>query len=141
MERRVGLEHLVRRLERRRRTASGLEVGAVARRVHVREVEHRPDQADRAAIASTSSTEPRSRTRPITSTPKGTARPLASSRSRSVAELVDDRRDRVLALAAEQEARVEDDDLGAARRAAIPALRSSAPTADLNFVPRPRRGP
>ncbi len=36
-----------------------------------------------AAIASTSSSEPKSRTRPITSTPKGTARPFGSSRVRS----------------------------------------------------------
>ena len=72
-------------------------------------------QPSRREISITSSTVPSSRTRPITSTPNGTARSLPSSRSRSSAELLDDGVDRVRALAAEQEARVEDDDLGARR--------------------------
>jgi len=42
-------------------------------------------QPSRREISSTSSRLPISRTRPITSTPKGTARPLPSSRSRSSA--------------------------------------------------------
>ena len=56
---------------------------------------------------------PSSRTRPITSTPNGTSRSFASSRVAQVAELVDDVGDRPLALAAEEEAGVEDDQLGA----------------------------
>ena len=65
------------------------------------------------AIASTSSIVPSSRTRPITSTPNGTSAVLRLEPRAQVAELVDDVGDRLLALAAEQEAGVEDDDLGA----------------------------
>ena len=72
-------------------------------------------QPSRREISTTSSAEPSSRTRPITSIPNGTARSFASSRSRSSPSCSHDRVDRLLARAAEQEARVEDDDLGARR--------------------------
>ena len=72
-------------------------------------------QPSRREISTTSSTEPRSRTRPITSIPNGTSRPLPSSRSRSSPSCSHDRVDRLLARPAEQEARVEDDHLGARR--------------------------
>ena len=72
-------------------------------------------QPSRAEISITSSRLPSSRTRPITSTPKGTARPLPFEPLAQLAELLDDGLDRGLARAAEQEAGVEDDQLGAGR--------------------------
>ena len=71
-------------------------------------------QPVRAEIAKTSSAVPSSRTRPITSTPNGTSAVLLLEPLAQLAELRDDVVERVVALAAEQEARVEDDDLGAA---------------------------
>ena len=65
------------------------------------------------AISHTSSIDPRSRTRPITSTPNGTSAILLLEPRAQLAELLDDRVDRVLARPAEQEAGVEHDDLGA----------------------------
>ena len=70
-----------------------------------------------------------------------TPRSFASSRSRSVAELLDDGVDRVLAAASEEEAR---DGRRRARRRSrprCPALRSRAPTADVNFRPLASRWP
>ena len=58
---------------------------------------------------------PRSRTRPITSIPNGTSAVLRLEPLAQVAELVDDVGDRLLALAAEQEAGMEDDQPRAAR--------------------------
>ena len=114
MERRARLEDGVGRLERldeQRR----LEVGAVARRVHVCEVEHRPhparalrdldDVVERAEVAYAAHHLDAERHGPL----------LALESLAERAELLDDRGDRVLAAAAEQEARVEDDDLRAAR--------------------------
>ena len=51
-------------------------------------------------------------------------------------ELLDDGVDRVLPRAAEQEAGVEDDELGAAPARAMPAEWSSIPIAMLSFFPR-----
>ena len=72
-------------------------------------------QPSRREISTTSSAEPSSRTRPITSIPNGTSRPFPSSRSRSSPSCSHHRVDRLLARPAEQEAGVEDDDLGAGR--------------------------
>ena len=112
VERRARLEHVVRRLERRRERID-VGVRAVARRVHVREVEHRPDEVDlrrdrehvveRPELAHASHHLDAERHEPVLR-----LEPLAQ-----VAELVDDVGDRALALAAEQEAGVEDDHLGA----------------------------
>ena len=86
-------------------------------------------------IASTSSSEPKSRTRPITSTPNGTARPFGSSRSRS--------RPSWSTTAATVSSCVRPSrkpgwkTTGAApHAAAIPAEWSSIPTAMLYFLPR-----
>ena len=54
---------------------------------------------------------PKSLTRPMISTPNGTPRSFASMRLRKSRELRDDRADRLLVRPAEQEARVEDDEL------------------------------
>ena len=70
-------------------------------------------QPRRREISTTSSADPSSRTRPITSIPNGTSRPFALEPLAQLAELLDDRVDRLLARAAEQEARMEDDHLGA----------------------------
>ena len=70
-------------------------------------------QPSRREISSTSSRLPISRTLPITSTPKGTARPLPSSALSQLGELLRDGFDRSRAGAAEQEAGMEDDRLGA----------------------------
>src|SRR3954465_12368413 len=84
-------------------------------------------QPQRSEIAKTSSAVPSSRTRPMISTPKATARSFCSSRLRrspgssapapaaQLPELLDGRVDRGGALTAEQEAGMEDDDLGSAR--------------------------
>ena len=71
-------------------------------------------QPVRAEISTTSSSEPRSRTRPITSTPNGTARPFPFEPLAQRAELLHDGGDRVLAGAAEEKAGVKHDDLGPA---------------------------
>ena len=107
------LEHVVDRLERLREEAR-LEVRAVARRVHVGEVEHRShpagarrdldDVVERAEVADAA--------HHLDAERHGAS--LPSSRSRSVPSCSTTRCDRVLALAAEEEAGVEDDDLGAA---------------------------
>ena len=113
VERHTRLEDVVDRLERLGEQAR-LEVGAVARRVHVREVEHGPHPAgarrdldhvvERAEVADATHHLDAERHCPVLA-----LEPLAQR-----AELLDDGRDRVLALASEQEAGVEDDDLGAA---------------------------
>ena len=69
-------------------------------------------QSSRDAISTTSSIEPRSRTRPITSIPNGTRDPCLPA-APQLAELLDDRVDRLLTRPAEQEPGVEDDQLGA----------------------------
>ena len=89
------------------------------------------------AIASTSSSEPKSRTRPITSMPNGTARSFLLEPLAQLAELLDDRVDGLLARPAEQEAGVEHDELGAAA-VAIPASGRAAPSAMFHFLPRSR---
>ena len=82
VERRVGLEHGVGAGERvgeahpASRNAPSLVACMCAKSSTGR------TKSTCAAIASTSSIVPRSRTRPITSTPNGTSRPFASSRSR-----------------------------------------------------------
>ena len=116
MERRARLEQPVRGREHRRE-GGGVRVGAVAHRVQVGEVDHRPDPGGRRAISKTSSALPSSRTRPIISIPKGTARSFcleprrgARRAARTTASSAASR------VAAEQEAGVEDDELGAAGR-------------------------
>ena len=114
VERRARLEHRVRRGERVRETV-GLEELAVARRVHVREVEDGADEVDRAGdrddvvdrpeVADAAHHLDAERDEPVLR-----LEPLAE-----VAELVDDVGDRVVALAAEEEAGMEDDQLRAAR--------------------------
>ena len=91
-------------------------------------------QLVRRAISRTSSSEPRSRTRPMTSTPNGTARSFPSSRSRSVPSC-----STTASIAA---SRVRSrrkpgwkTTTSAPLAAAMPALRSRAPTADVNFRP------
>ena len=113
MERRVGREHAVGELERVAE-ALGLDERAVARRVHVREVDDRAHPAGAAADLDA--------VRERAEVPHA-AHHLDPERHRSVLplepladdrELLDDRVDRILATASEQEARMEHDDLGAA---------------------------
>ena len=131
--------HGVGRLERRRER---VDVGerAVARRVHVREVEHRPDEVDlrrdrehvvdRAELAHASHHLDTERHEAV----------LRLEPRAQVAELVDDVGDRLLALAAEQEARVEDDHLGAGRLR-DPGGVVEHPEGHLELLARGRRGP
>ena len=72
-------------------------------------------QPRRREISTTSSIEPSSRTRPITSIAERHGAVLLLEPLAQLAELLDDRVDRLLARPAEQEAGVEDDDLGAGR--------------------------
>ena len=114
MKRNVRLEDLVGRLERGR---EGVEVGVgtVARRVHVREVEHRADEVhlrgdlqhvvDRPEVADPSHHLHAERHEPV----------LGLQTGPQVAELVDDVGNRALAFALEQEAGMEDDHLRADR--------------------------
>ena len=109
-----GVENLVDRFERSGEQA-GLEVCAVARGVHVGEIEHRPhparllrdldDIVHRAEVAYA--------THHLDAEGNGTALALQSLAER--AELLHDRGDRVLARAAEEKAWMEDDDFCAAR--------------------------
>ena len=115
VERRARREDVVDRIEGLDEQAR-FEVGAVARRVHVREVEHGAhpagpardldDVVERAEIADT----------PHHLDAEGNGPILSFQTLAQRAELLDDRGDRVLPRAAEQEAGVEDDDLGAAGR-------------------------
>ena len=94
-------------------------------------------QSARRLISTQSSSEPRSRTRPMTSIPNGTARSLPSSRSRTSASC-------------STTASIESSRLRPSRKpgwktttsapdaAAIPALRSSAPSADDHLRRSPR---
>ena len=115
MERRAILQygvHLLERLAER----PGLEKGAVARGVHVREVEHRADPVDstrdvhdvvdRAEIANA--------THDLDPERHGAALRFEPRAQR--AELFHDRVDGVVATATEEEPGMEDDELGAARR-------------------------
>ena len=88
----------------------------------------------RRAISNTSSSEPRSRTRPITSTPNGTARSFPSSLWRRAPSCS------TTAASASSRSRSSrkpgwNTTSSAPLAAAMPALRSSAPTADVNFRP------
>ena len=140
VERHVRLENGVDERERlgERRC---LEERTVARRVHVREVEHGPhpvdptrdldDVVDRSEVADA--------THHLDAERHGALLPDEALAER--AELLDDCGDRVLAAPPEEEAGMEDDELGTARRRRCPALRSSAPTADVNFRPLASRCP
>ena len=113
----------------------GLEEGAVARRVHVGEVEHGADEVDlrrdcqdvvdRAEVAHATHHLDAERDEAVLR-----LEPLAQ-----VPELVDDVGDRLLVVAAEEEARMEDDQPRAAGLGE-PAVWSSIPSAILNFLPR-----
>ena len=114
MERSARLEHGVRLLERLAERV-GLEEGAVARRVHVREVEHGPDPVDAARDLDDVVDRAEVAHAAHHLDPEGHAallrlEPLAQRR-----ELLHDRVDRVLPAASEEEAGMEDDELGAAR--------------------------
>ena len=110
------LEHGVHRLERLGEQAPPRDTRRRSSRACARSRAPGAPSPCAREISTTSSSEPRSRTRPITSTPNGTARSFASSRSRSVPSCSTTAAIAVLAGAAEQEAGVEDDELGAARR-------------------------
>src|SRR3970040_906627 len=73
-------------------------------------------QPVRREISTTSSSDPRTRPRPTPPRPEGTPPPLASEPLPKCAELLDDGSERVLAASPEQEAGMEDDELGSARR-------------------------
>ena len=113
MERRARLEHLVGGLEP---VGEGLDVRevAVAGRVHVSEVEHGAHPAEPARDLE--HVVERSRNRgpgPSPRSPNGTARTFGLEPLAQIPELFGDGVDRDLARAAEQEAGVEDDELGA----------------------------
>ena len=114
VERRARLEHRVGRGERVRERV-GLEERAVARRVHVREVEDGPDEVDRAGDRDDVVDRPEVADAPHHLDAERDEPVLRLEPFAEVAELVDDVGDRVLALAAEEEAGVEDDQLRAAR--------------------------
>ena len=97
-------------------------------------------QPARRLISTQSSSEPRSRTRPITSIPNGTARSFPSSRSRTSASCS------TTASIASSRLRPSrkpgwKTTTSAPHAAAIPALRSSAPSADDHFRPLASRCP
>ena len=106
------LEHGVRALEHGGEASVSVNAPSVVACMCAKSITGRT-QETRSAISSTSSIEPSSLTRPITSTPNGTARSFCSSRSRSVSSQRDDVVERLLAVAAEPEAGVDDDHLGA----------------------------
>ena len=114
VERCARLDHLVGRLERR---GKGVDIGvrAVARRVHVREVEHRPDEVhlrgDREDVVQRSEVAHA----PHHLDPERDEPVLRLEPRAQVAELVDDVGDRPLALPAEEEPGMEDDELRAGR--------------------------
>ena len=94
----------------------------------------------RRLISTQSSSEPRSRTRPMTSIPNGTARSFPSSRSRTSASCS--------TTASIESSRLRPSrnpgwktTTSAPQAAAIPALRSSAPSADDHFRPLVSRWP
>src|SRR6266516_4031239 len=106
VERRAGLDHVVRRLERRRERAD-------ARRVHVREVEDRANEVDLSGdrehvVDAPEVADPAHHLDPERHEPV-----LGDEALAEIAELVDHVGNRALALAPEQEAGVEDDQLGA----------------------------
>ena len=116
----------------------GLEEGPVARRVHVREVEDGANPSSRTEMSTTSSIEPRSRTRPMTSTPKGTARCLAASRSLSVSSCS------TTASIASSRGRPRKPGwktTSSRRSPRDPRARSRAPTAEVNLRPLASRWP
>ena len=111
VERRAGLQHRVR---------AGEDLGERPRSVKPPSVtacrcaksSTGRTQPQRSEISNTSAAVPSSRTRPMISTPNGNRAILLLEPLAQLAELLDDGVDRVLALAAEQEAGVEDDRLG-----------------------------
>ena len=129
------LEHC-RRLPRAPRRTGSLRVmeAPSLRRVHVGEVEHAAAPSRFARRSRRHRRASRgSRTRPITSTPNGTARPLPSSRSRSVPSCSTTE---AIASSRERPSRKPgwNTTTSAPHAAAMPALRSSAPTAEENFA-------
>ena len=97
-------------------------------------------QPTRRLISTHSSSEPKSLTRPMTSIPNGTARPFPSSRSRTSASCS--------TTAATESSRLRPSrnpgwktTSSAPHAVAIPALRSSAPSADDHFRPLASRCP
>ena len=112
VERRAGFDHLVGRLERGR---EGLDVGvrAVASRVHVGEVEHRADEIDLRRDREYVIEGSELAHAPHHLDPERHEPVLRFEPCPQVAELLDNICDCPVAFAAEEEARVEDDHLGA----------------------------
>ena len=97
-------------------------------------------QPARRLISTQSSSEPRSRTRPITSIPNGTPRPFPTSRSRTIASCS------TTESIASSRLRPRrnpgwNTTTSASHAVAMPALRSSAPSADDHFLPLASRCP
>ena len=109
------LEHAVGELERLAKRL-GLRVRAVARRVHVREVDHRAHPAGAAADLDAVLQRAEVADAAHHLDPERNSSALPDESLAHERELLDDRVDRVLTAATEQEPGVEHDDLGAARR-------------------------
>ena len=97
-------------------------------------------QPARRLISTQSSSEPRSRTRPITSIPNGTARSLPSSRSRTIASCPTTESIASSRLRPSRKPGWKTT-TSAPQAAAIPALRSRAPSADDHLRPLASRCP
>src|SRR6476620_8311579 len=109
VKRGVGLEHGVGSGERAGERVR-LEEGAVAGGVHVGEVEHRPDEVDRGRDREHVVHRPQVAHPAHHFDAEGDEATLRLQPLAKIAELVDDVRNRLLPLAAEQEARMEDDE-------------------------------
>ena len=135
VERRAGLEHGVGAGERRRRTRRPRGRRRRSSRACGRSRAPAGRSRPAAAIASTSSIVPKSRTRPITSTPNGTSRSFASSRSRRSPSW-----STTSAIARSRSRPSRKPGWKTISRApqafARPAVWSSIPSAILNFLPR-----
>ena len=135
-----GVGELERLAERLR-----LEERAVARRVHVREVEHRPHPVDAAGDLDDVVHRAEVTHAPHHLDPERDASSLGLEPLAQHAELGHDGVDRVLPAAPEEESRVEDDELGAARgddaRAPVecPDCRRELPSARLEMAHEPEQ--
>ena len=139
VERRDRREHVVDELDASRNGSGSTNAPSLVACMCAKSITGRTQPARR-LISTQSSSEPRSRTRPITSIPNGTARPFPSSRSRTSASC-------------STTASIESSRLRPRRKpgwktttsapdaAAIPALRSSAPSADDHLRPLASRCP